>query len=550
MNVLKPHQKSSVLTLVEREVSQHEISRKTGVDRKTIRKLARAVGLALAGGEANSPMATGSDSLAGQIPPPRPPAIEAGGSAGSRQRLPAHARSACEAHREWIEAQVHLGRNAMAIYQELVDRFGFAQRYNSVKRFCRTLRRREPEQFDRLEFLPGEEAQVDYGEGAPTLHPGSARYRKPRLFVMTLRYSRRSYRQVVWKSSSEIWARLHEQAFRYFGGCPQYVVLDNLKEGVITPDIYEPQLNRLYSMMLAHYGAVADPARVRDPNRKGTVENAIQHTQATALKGRRFESLEAQNAYPLHWEEKWAALRIHGRAKRQVEEMFQEERAHLKALPLEGMRYFEEGTRTVGDDTTIQVGNAWYAARPAPIGSQVLIRRYEHELEIRDVRTLELIRRHTLAARKGEVKLPDAERVFNPSRQTHQILARAEGLGPKTHELCSALFARRGREGQKAMWGIVALSPRYPAWIIEQAAAQALLRQAPTYKAVRALADQLLAVAITRLDAQQPELALLECAPPLTQQHELIRETAEYAEFFNRSSGSQHPTDPSGETPA
>ena len=550
MNVLKPHQKSSVLTLVEREVSQHEISRKTGVDRKTIRKLARAVGLALAGGEANSPMATGSDSLPGQIPPPRPPAGPAGGAAVSRQRLPAHARSACEAHREWIEAQVHLGRNAMAIYQELVDRFGFAQRYNSVKRFCRTLRRREPEQFDRLEFLPGEEAQVDYGEGAPTLRPGGTRYGKPRLFVMTLRYSRRSYRQVVWKSSSQIWARLHEQAFRYFGGCPQYVVLDNLKEGVITPDIYEPQLNRLYSMMLAHYGAVADPARVRDPNRKGTVENAIQHTQATALKGRRFESLEAQNAYLLHWEEKWAALRIHGRAKRQVEEMFQEERAHLKALPLEGMRYFEEGTRTVGDDTTIQVGNAWYAARPAPIGSQVLIRRYEHELEIRDVRTLELIRRHTLAARKGEVKLPDAERVFNPSRQTHQILARAEGLGPKTHELCSALFARRGREGQKAMWGIVALSPRYPAWIIEQAAAQALLRQAPTYKAVRALADQLLAVAITRLDAQQPELALLECAPPLTQQHELIRETAEYAEFFNRSSGSQHPTDPSGETPA
>ena len=319
---------------------------------------------------------------------------------------------------------------------------------------------------------------------------------------------------------------------------------------MITPDIYEPQLNRLYSAMLAHYGVVADPARVRDPNRKGTVESAIQHTQATALKGRRFESTEAQNAYLLHWEERWAAQRIHGRAKRQVEEMFQEERAQLKALPLEGMRYFEEGTRTVGDDTTIQVGCAWYAARPAPIGSEVLIRRYEHELEIRDVRTLELIRRHTLAARKGEVKLPDAERVFNPSRQTHQILARAEGLGPKTHELCSALFARRGREGQKAMWGIVALAPRYPAWIIEQAAAQALLRQAPTYKAVRALADQLLAVAITRLDAQQPELALLECAPPLTQQHELIRETAEYAEFFNRSSGSQHPTDPSGETPA
>ncbi|MBK7236343.1 MAG: hypothetical protein IPI02_12215 [Sterolibacteriaceae bacterium] len=49
---------------------------------------------------------------------------------------------------------------------------------------------------------------------------------------------------MVWKSSSQVWAWLHEQAFRYFGGCCQYVVLDNLKEGVIRPDIYEPQLNR------------------------------------------------------------------------------------------------------------------------------------------------------------------------------------------------------------------------------------------------------------------------------------------------------------------
>ncbi len=144
------------------------------------------------------------------------------------RRLPATARSACEPHRDWIEAQVRLGRNAVAIYQELVDHDGFASRYNSVKRFCRHLKRREPEQFGRLEFGPGEEAQVDYGEGAATRHPTSGTYRKPRLFVMTLRYSRRSFRQVVWKSSAETWARLHEEAFRDFGGCVQYCVLDNL----------------------------------------------------------------------------------------------------------------------------------------------------------------------------------------------------------------------------------------------------------------------------------------------------------------------------------
>jgi len=64
--------------------------------------------------------------------------------------------------------------------------------------------------------------QVDYGEGALTRMAGSERYRKPRLFVATLRYSRRSFRRVVWNSSQETWARLHEKAWRYFGGsCPE-----------------------------------------------------------------------------------------------------------------------------------------------------------------------------------------------------------------------------------------------------------------------------------------------------------------------------------------
>jgi transposase len=195
VNVLKPHLKATVATLLANGSSQREIERRTGVDRKTIRRLMRQM-LSAPLEQPNSPTsATDSPPSAEQTPPPRPPTVTQAG------RPPAHARSSCEPHRQWIEAQVRLGRNATAIYQELVDRFGFSARYNSVKRFCRALRKREPEQFDRLEFTPGEEAQVDYGEGAPTRHP-SGRYRKPRLFVMTLRYSRRSFRKVVWTSSS------------------------------------------------------------------------------------------------------------------------------------------------------------------------------------------------------------------------------------------------------------------------------------------------------------------------------------------------------------
>ena len=227
-----------------------------------------------------------------------------------------------------------------------------------MKRFVRTLKHREPERFDVLEYLPGEEAQVDFGQGALTLH-ANGKHRRPWLFVMTLKYSGKSFRKCVWKADQHSWARLHEEAFRCFGGSVRYVVLDNLKQGVIKPDLYEPQINAAYAALLAHYGVVADPCRVRDPNRKGTVESAIQHTQTTALKGRKFDSIEAQNAWLSHWEERWAAQRIHGRKKRQVLQMFQEEKPHLQALPAHGFRFFRQQMRTVDDAGVVQIEGSY-----------------------------------------------------------------------------------------------------------------------------------------------------------------------------------------------
>ena len=518
MNVLKPHLKTTIATLLANQASQRQIGRVTGIDRKTIRAYQQGL---LAEG-ANSPgVATGSGV---QIPPPWPPAPN-----------PATV-SACEPHRAFIEAQVRLRRNATAIYQDLVDQFGYGGRYNSVKRFVRRLCLRDPEQFDRLEFAPGEEVQVDYGEGAPTRVPGTDRYRKPRLFVMTLRYSRRSFRRVVWKSSQETWSRLHEEGWRYFGGSCRYVVLDNLKEGVIKPDLYEPRLNAVYAATLAHYGVVADPARVRDPNRKGSVENAIGHTQATALKGRRFESIEEQNAFLEHWETKWAAPRIHGSARRQVQAMFEEERPHLQALPITGMQYFTESQRTVCDDSCVRVDHSSYAARPAAIGERVLVRLFAHRIEIRDLKTQALLRTHSRAEHAGSVVLPQAERVFNPSRETRHILGQAQTIGAAAQQLCEHLFAVQGRVGQRTLWGIVGLARRYPRRFVNAACAQAIDEGVHSYLHVKALTERLVQEALALIDL--PRLGAPEHSE-LTQNHRLIRPADAYGELFTQGAMQQ-----------
>jgi len=526
MNVLKPNLKITIETLLEKGLSQREISRKTGIHRRTIRRYCqRYQGVVFEGVEdskcpTSEVVATGSFAQPCQNAPPRPPALE---------QMPKHARSACEPHRDWIEEQLKLGRNAMAIYQDLVERFGFTHRYNSVKRFVRGLKKKDPEQYDRLEYLPGEESQVDYGTGAPTFCE-NGKHRKPRLFVMVLKYSGRAFRKVVWKSSKEAWCRLHEEAFRYFGGCPQYVALDNLKEGVIKPDIYDPDLNVLYAAMLSHYGIVADPARVRDPNRKGTVENGVKYTQETALKGRRFEAIEGQNEWLRHWEERWAAQRIHGRSKRQVEEMFLEERPYLLPLPLTPFVYFRQETRRVYDDGTIQVGNCYYAASPAPLYSEVGVRIYDEEIEILDLSRMEVIRRHPKGKRPGSLMMAPGDRIFNPSRETDRLLSQAERIGPHTFSLCEKWFNEEGRSGQRRMYGLVNLVRRYPAKYVEKAAELGLANGLKSSKAMRRIVESMAAEADTS---------------DLTQEHPLIRSGEDYALFWEaHAAGESSPKAP------
>ena len=533
---MKAHLRITITTLLARGASQHEIAQRTGVDRKTIRRYARA-SQALG---ANAPrVATGSATdggvIAGDIPPPRPPGDDGllASALAPIRVVTGLATSACAPHRAWIEAQVALGRNAVSVFQDLVDQHGFTHQYNSVKRFVATLKARAPERFDVLEFLPGEEAQVDYGRGAPT-RTASGKYQRPILFVMTLKYSGKSFRKVVWKTSQLVWAQLHEEAFRSFGGCCRYMVLDNLKEGVAQPDLYEPGLNPVYAALLAHYGVVADPCRVRDPNRKGTVESAIQHTQGTALKGRTFESLDAQNAWLAEWEDRWASPRIHGRKKRQVLALYREEQPHLLALPLEGFRCFTPGVRTVDDAGLVQIEGAYYAAGEAALASVVTIRVYAHAIEILD-RTGTVLRRHAKALRKGAFVMAESDRLFNPSRHTARVLARAAQIGPQTAALAQVLFARLGRPGQRALYGLASLPRTYACADIEAVCARLLAADCISYAAIKTALSR-------RAEEAQAVVAL---APPLTQSGPGIRDLTEYQTFWE-----QHATDDASVTHA
>jgi len=394
-NVLSEHAKQQVIALGRLGWSLRRIQQETGVRRETASVYLKAAGIQVPPpGRRKQPRAkpaiavtTGSRAERA-LPNPNSenvpqkgktksakPAIAVTTGFGvefsgleSENRTPT--ASGCEPFREAIESGLSRGRNAMAIWQDLVAETGFRGSYQSVKRFVRTLRGTRPSQ-PRVVIItaPGEEAQADYGSKGPMVRDAqTGKYRRTRLFVMTLGYSRKSVRLLTFRSSSRIWAELHEKAFRRLGGSTRVVVLDNLKEGVLVPDIYDPTLNPLYRDVLAHYGTVALPCRIQDPDRKGKVESGVGHAQRTPLKGKRFESLEEAQAYLDRWEANCADTRIHGTTKRQVAAMFAEEKLALLPLPLEPFRYYQFGERTVHLDGCVEVDAAYYSAPPGWIG--------------------------------------------------------------------------------------------------------------------------------------------------------------------------------------
>src|SRR5438477_527732 len=249
-------------------------------------------------------------------------------------------------------------------------------------------------------------------------------------------------------------SELHETAFRRLGGSCRVLILDNLKEGVLKPDIYDPILNPLFKDVLAHYDVVAMPCRVGDPDRKGKVESGVGHAQKTPLKGMRFESLEEAQAYLDQWEARWADTRIHGTTKRQVATMFAEEKPFLIPLPLEPFRYYQYGERTVHLDGCVEVDAAYYSVPPGWIGKLVNVQWDSLHVRILDPRIHQLLREHVRQERGRHRIRPED----NPKKMpftTAQLLTRANRAGTHIGPFCKAIHDHKGEPGVRGILGVL-----------------------------------------------------------------------------------------------
>ena len=478
--------RQQVIALLALGWSFRRIERETKVRRETVSRYARPAdpnpakvfpgSEGLAGGEVQ-----GSAGVEG----PNAAKVTAGPWANPAKVFPGSSRpprSAAGRYEETIREKLGQGLTAQRIWQDLVEDFGYGYSYESVKRYVRRL---EPERraVGVMTSLPGEEAQVDLFQGPPTLDGRSGQWRRPWIFRMTLCHSRHGYEEAVWDQKLESFVALHERAFRDLGGVPRIVRHDNLKAAVVRACLYDPDVNPVYEAFAKHWGFTALPTRPRNPEENGKQERSGGYVKDNALKGRRFDSLDALNAFLRHWNRTVARVRIHGTTRRQVFAHYEDtDKGALHPLATEPFALFQCGTRTVHTDGHVEVSGAYYPVPLHLVGTDVHVRWDAHLIRVfheeAAVAVHAPVREGVFAPRGGGSQGPSSSQRAYMTK----LLAQCARVGPELAEWADAAYAEREIRALRLIQGALALVRKHPKEAVLSAAKTCLTHRLFRYR--------------------------------------------------------------------
>src|SRR5512132_3555376 len=511
-NLLKMAVRETIRTLHRRGWSQRRIADELGINRETVARHLRQADPPSK--PANAPPGSGGDEGAADLTP------ATRGSTPDPQPRGSGRASGCEPWRDLIRAKCDLGLTAQRIYQDLVADHGFVGTYYCVRRFVRRLEGARDLPFRRIEYDPGDEAQVDFGAGAPVVGPDGKR-RQTHVLRIVLSHSRKGYSEAVYRQTTDDFLRCLEGAFRHFGGVPRRLILDNLKAAVKTADWFDPEINPKVRSFGEHYGTVFLPTCPYTPRHKGKVERGVDYVQENALRGRSFPSLEEQNRFLRDWEATTADTRMHGTTRRHVGKHFLEvERAALLPLPADPFPSFREARRAVHRDGHVEVDHAYYSVPPEYLARRVWVRWDARMVRVFNDRMEPVavhVRREPGRFSTQPVHVA-SEKVSGVERGAAWQLARVRRLGPQSTQWAEGVVEVRGVEAVRVLIGLLSLAGRHPAAAIERACGVASSYGAYHLRTVRALIDR---------DAPRQETM------PFMSEHPMIRPLSDYSRFVH-----------------
>jgi len=464
--------------------SQAQIAESLGLDRKTVRKY------------------LGPVVASGLVPGGPPVMTEAVWRDRAQSWFPALVDKglrqvtwpAIDVHRDYITAQLKAQVTVSTIYQRLVDEHALVASVASLRRWVAG---NLPEEARRAAVRvlrpgpvePGSEAQIDYGRLGVWTDPATGRRHTVQAFVMVLACSRYMFVRPVLRMDQEAWTRCHVEAFAFFNGVPARLVPDNLKTGVDKPDLYDPQINRSYAELAAHYGALVDPARAFKPKDKPRVERPMPYVRDSYWRGRTFTSLEAMQAEAVRWSKDVAGARscrpLGGAAPAAVFAAL--EAPALRPPPTTPFVLATWSAAKVGPDIHVKVGPALYSVPWRLIGQQVHARSTATMVQVTHEGKVVATHVRRERGRSTTVEHYPPERIAFHMRTPTWCRQVAEQVGPACCEVIATLLEVNALFRLRAAQGVLGLRDNHTPTRLEAACAKAIAVGDPSYRTIKGI---------------------------------------------------------------
>jgi transposase len=405
--------------------------------------------------------------------------------------LPASCVSSLVDHRERITAWVQAGVAGTAIHAALVRNHGYAGSYSSVRRLLQAIDASTPPAATcRLDFEPGEAAQVDFGAGPVMADVMTGASFKTWFFVMTLAWSRHQYVEFVRDQTVETWLACHRNAFQWFNGVVARVIIDNPKCAITRACTRDPEVQRAYAECAEGFGFRISPCPPADPRKKGIVESGVKYVKRNFLPLREFRSLADANRQVADWVMGEAGNRCHGTTREKPLTRFASvEKALLLPLPTVPPVLATWVKVTVHPDTHVKFGLCLYSVPFRLVGQELWLRATHTSVQV--------FHEHQLIASHPRLKDPGRRSTVRdhqpPQAQAYQLhdpqwcLQEATRIGSACAALIEALFADRVLDNLRAAQGIVRLAKTYGSARLEAACVRALSFGSPRYRTVKTI---------------------------------------------------------------
>jgi transposase len=419
------------------------------------------------------------------------------------------------------ELQTHKHVTLQLLWEEYRQEHPEGYHYS---RFCDLYRRwrKRQEVVLRQTHRAGEKLFVDWaGDTVPIYDPQTGEVlRTASVFVAVMGASSYAYAESTGTQTLPDWIGAHIRAFEFLGGVPEIVVPDNPKTGVTKVCRYEPDLNRTYQAMAAHYGVAVIPARRGKPKDKAKVEAGVLLVERWILAALRKQKFTSQGALNQAIAELLVRLNQRPFRKREGsrQSLFETlDRPVLRPLPANRYEFGDWQTAKVNIDHHVEFDRHYYSVPYQLTGRPVEIHA--------TATTVEILHRGMRVASHPRSSVPYQATTTTEHRpKSHQkhlewtpsrMIEWARTVGPATAELFQQIIASKPHPemGYRSCLGILRLGKQYSLQRLEAAARRAVRLRACSYKSIKSILNNKL----DRLPPEEPAAA----SPPL--EHPNIR---------------------------